>query len=360
MKQRLLSLDFFRGLTIAAMIVVNDPGSWSHVFSPLLHAEWHGATPTDLVFPFFLFIVGVSIVLALSKFKVSGSPNYFKIIKRTFILFGIGVLLSLFPNFNFDSVRIAGVLQRIALVYFFCSLIYLQSKNHHQILIGIFCLIIYWFFMTFIPFGDSTAGTLEPGNNFAAWVDRFITPGKMYRETWDPEGFFSTIPAISTGVSGMFCGHLILNKNKSLKDKVIAIYFVGSLCLCLGMLWDYSFPINKHIWTSSYVLFSSGLAMLCLASCIWLIDHKKNLSYTHFGIVFGSNAILAYILHSVLWHAFQIPIINGSGIQKVWMDFGISTQLDPKLFSLIWALFYTFVIYLIVHQLYKRKIFIKI
>ena len=255
MSQRLISLDFFRGFTIAAMIVVNDPGSWSYVYAPLRHAEWHGATPTDLVFPFFLFIVGVSIVLSLSKLKKPNTPVYLKIIKRTFILFGIGILLALFPEFDFENLRIAGVLQRIALVYFFCSFIFLNSSKSVQMWIGVFCLMVYWVFMKHVPFGDSIVGILEPGNNFAAWVDRFITPGRMYRETWDPEGFFSTIPAIATGISGMFCGHLILNKSKSLKDKIIKIYLVGSLCTGLGLLWDYSFPINKHSWPSSKEFF---------------------------------------------------------------------------------------------------------
>ena len=316
MSQRLISLDFFRGFTIAAMIVVNDPGSWSYVFPPLRHANWHGVTPTDLVFPFFLFIVGVSIVLSLSKVKKTTSSLSFKIIKRTFILFGIGIFLALFPNFDFENVRIAGVLQRIALVYFFCSFIYLNSNKSQQIWIGAFCLIIYWAMMKHVPFGDSIVGVLEPGNNFAAWIDQFITPGRMYQKTWDPEGFFSTIPAIATGISGMFCGHLVLNKSKSLKEKIIAMYLVGSICLCLGMVWDFSFPMNKHIWTSSYVLFSSGLAMLFLASCMWIIDHRKTISFTRFGMVFGSNAIFAYILHSMLGRVFRIPVIKrGNGIQ---------------------------------------------
>ena len=360
MSQRLISLDFFRGFTIAAMIVVNDPGSWSYVFPPLRHANWHGVTPTDLVFPFFLFIVGVSIVLSLSKVKKTTSSLYFKIIKRTFILFGIGIFLALFPNFDFENVRIAGVLQRIALVYFFCSFIYLNSNKSQQIWIGAFCLIIYWAMMKHVPFGDSIVGVLEPGNNFAAWIDHFTTPGRMYQKTWDPEGFFSTIPAIATGISGMFCGHLVLNKSKSLKEKIIAMYLVGSICLCLGMVWDFSFPMNKHIWTSSYVLFSSGLAMLFLASCMWIIDYRKTISFTRFGMVFGSNAIFTYILHSMLGRVFRIPVLNGDGIQQVWMNFGISTNLDPQIFSLLWALFYTFVIYLIVNEMYKRKIFIKI
>ena len=360
MSQRLISLDFFRGLTIAAMIVVNDPGSLTYIFDPLRHAQWNGATPTDLVFPFFLFIVGVSIVLSLSKIKKSNISTYSKILKRTLILFGIGIFLAVFPGFDFSNVRIAGVLQRIALVYFFCSFIYLNSNKFQQIWIGIFCLTIYWCFMKHVPFGNSMAGVLEPGDNFAAWIDRFITPGRLYQETWDPEGFFSTIPSIATGISGMFCGHLILNKSKYLKAKIIEMFLIGSICLSLGMVWDFSFPINKQIWTSSYVLFSSGLAMIFLASCMWIIDHKKNHSYTKFGTVFGSNAIFAYVLHSMLGGLFRIPIINGSSIQKKWMEFGLSTNLDPQIFSLIWALFYTSIIYFIVNEMYKRKIFIKI
>ena len=307
MNSKLISLDFFRGFTIAAMIVVNDPGSWKYVFAPLRHAQWHGVTPTDLVFPFFLFIVGISISMSLSKIEKSDFSTYLKISKRTLILFGIGIFLALFPNFDFNNVRIAGVLQRIALVYFLCSIIYLNTKASHQIWIGAILLIIYWFFMTKIPFENTAAGVLEPGNNFAAWIDRFITPGRLYQKTWDPEGFFSTIPAISTGITGMFCGHVILNKSKDLKDKIILIFVAGFSAICLGMLWDFSFPMNKHIWTSSYVLFSSGLAMLFLASCIWIIDLKKKTKPFHFGIVFGSNAIFAYVLHSMLGRLFQIP-----------------------------------------------------
>ncbi|KRO90201.1 MAG: hypothetical protein ABR90_04290 [Cryomorphaceae bacterium BACL29 MAG-121220-bin8] len=348
MNSRLISLDFFRGLTIASMIVVNDPGSWAHVYPPLRHATWHGVTPTDLVFPFFLFIVGVSIVLALSKAKNSKSSIYFKIIKRTIIIFSIGLFLALFPNFDFENLRVAGVLQRIALVYLFCSVIYLNSSFLVQIWIGVILLILYWFFMTKVPFGDSLAGTLDPGNNFAAWLDQFITPGRMYQKTWDPEGFFSTIPAIATGITGMFCGHVILNKSKDLKDKIILIFVAGFSTICLGMLWDFSFSMNKHIWTSSYVLFSSGLAMLFLACCIWIIDLKKKTKPFHFGIVFGSNAIFAYVLHSMLGRLFHLPIIGGKGIQQSWMDFGIWTGIDPQLFSFSWALFYTLFIYIII------------
>ena len=174
MNSRLISLDFFRGLTIAAMIVVNDPGSWSYVYPPLRHADWHGVTPTDLVFPFFLFIVGVSIVLALSKRNKTDMSIYFKIMKRTIIIFSIGLFLALFPNFDFENLRIAGVLQRIALVYLFCSVIYLNSSFLVQVWIGVVLLLLYWVFMTKIPFDNVLAGTLSQLAYLECFVDIFF------------------------------------------------------------------------------------------------------------------------------------------------------------------------------------------
>ena len=357
--KRLLSLDFFRGLTIAAMIIVNDPGSWSHVYAPLRHAEWNGATPTDLVFPFFLFIVGVSISLSLSKRK--GSSNlYLKIFKRSIIIFLLGIFLALFPKFDFENLRVVGVLQRIAIVYFICALIFLNTSFKSQLKIGVGLLLFYWVTMMFVPFNGNIAGTLDPGNNLAAWIDSFIVPGRMYQGSWDPEGFYSTIPAIASGISGMLCGKIILNKANSLKDKIISLFFWGSIILIIGYFWDYIFPINKHIWTSSYVLYSSGLAMIILAISTWLIDEKNYTSNIKIGLVFGSNAITAYVLHGIVWRLFQIPVINGLGFQKFWMDTGIGLGLPPNFVSLDWAIFYTFVIYLLIYQLYKRKIFIKV
>ena len=357
--KRLLSLDFFRGLTIAGMIIVNDPGSWSHVYAPLRHAEWHGATPTDLVFPFFLFIVGVSISLSLSKRK--GSSNlYVKIFKRSAIIFLLGIFLALFPKFDFENLRIVGVLQRIALVYLVCAILYLNTSHSTQLKTGIGLLVIYWITMAFIPFNGNLAGTLDPGNNFAAWIDSFILPGRLYQETWDPEGFYSTLPAIATGISGMLSGKIILDNSNSLKDKIIKLFYWGAIVLIIGSFWDYIFPINKHIWTSSYVLYSSGLAMIVLAMSMWIIDEKKYTNNIKFGLVFGSNAITAYVLHGIVWRLFQFPVINGVGFQKFWMDTGTSIGLPAKFVSFDWAIFYTLVIYFIVYQLYKRKIFIKV
>ena len=357
--KRLQSLDFFRGITIASMIIVNDPGSWSHVYAPLLHAEWNGATPTDLVFPFFLFIVGASISLSLSK-KKDSSNIYIKIIKRTILIFLLGIFLSLFPKFDFENLRIVGVLQRIAIVYLVCAIMYLKTSHSTQLKAGIGILITYWITMAFIPFNGNLAGTLDPGNNFAAWIDSFIVPGRLYQETWDPEGFYSTLPAIVTGISGMLSGRIILDQSNSLKDKIIKLFNWGAIILVIGSFWDYIFPINKHIWTSSYVLYSSGLAMIVLAISIWIIDEKKYTKNIKFGLVFGTNAITAYVLHGIVWRLFQFPIINGLGFQKFWMDTGTSIGLPAKFVSLDWAIFYTLVIYLLIYQLYKRKVFIKV
>ena len=210
--------------------------------------------------------------------------------------------------------------------------------------------------MMFVPFDGNPAGTLEPGKNFAAWVDSFIVPGRMYQETWDPEGLFSTLPAIASGISGMLCGKIIREDS----EKITKLFFWGTILLVVGHFWDYVFPINKHIWTSSYVLYSSGLAMIILASSMWIIDVKKYTSNIKFGLVFGSNAIVAYVLHGIVWRIFQFPVINGVGFQKFWMDTGIGLGLPAKFVSFDWAIFYTLIIYMIVYQLYKRKIFIKI
>lgn len=360
---RLRSLDFFRGMTIALMIIVNTPGDWGHVYPPFLHAQWHGVTPTDLVFPFFLFIVGVSIALAYASKKQSGSissKTFLKIVKRTVIIFMLGIFLALFPKFNFADLRIVGVLQRIALVFLFCSVLYLKASWRTQLYVGIACLVGYYVCMCFVPYGSSAAGTLVPGDNFAAWIDRFITPGRMYRETWDPEGLFSTIPALGNGIIGMLVGQLLLNKKKSNHVKIIWIFTLGLGCFITGYMWDYVFPANKHIWTSSYVLWSSGLAAMFLAASMWIIDEKGYQKWTKLGVVFGMNAITAYVLHGVLFRLFNIPLINDEGIRSIWMSGLSDIGIAPQLVSLMWAVAYMLFIYVFVLTLYKRKIFIKV
>ena len=355
--KRLLSLDFFRGITIAAMILVNTPGSWIHVYSPLRHAVWHGITPTDLIFPFFLFIVGVSISISFrKKIIISKTVIFKKILRRTFVIFMLGIFLSLFPDFIFSDLRVVGVLQRIAIVYLACSIVFIYFNTIGQLIIGGLILISYWILMMYVPFNGNPAGTIEPGKNFAAWIDSFIVPGRLYEVTWDPEGLFSTISAIATGISGIISGKII----KLYTKKIQILLSIGLIMIIVSLFWNKILPINKHIWTSSYVLFTSGLAMIILSFAIWIIDLKKYTSYIKFSLVFGSNAITAYVLHGILWKFFQLKISGDLSLQELWMLNGIEFGLSPKLVSLGWAIFYTLVIYFIIYQLYKRKIYIKV
>ena len=207
--QRLLSLDVLRGITIVGMIVVNTPGSWGNVYAPLLHAEWNGLTPTDLVFPFFLFMVGISITLALGKRKEVDVPQQglvIKIVKRTLIIYALGLFLTLFPKFDFANLRYVGVLPRIAIVYLVCSLLFLRLSWRSIAGLSALILVGYWLAMALIPVPGVGAANLEPGTNLAAWLDELLVPGRMYRGTWDPEGFLSTFPAIATGFTGVLTG----------------------------------------------------------------------------------------------------------------------------------------------------------
>ncbi len=357
---RLLSLDAFRGYTIAAMIIVNDPGSWSHVYAPLLHAKWNGATPTDLVFPFFLFIVGVSIALAFSKRLEKGSTGtdlMKKSIIRSIKIFALGIFLALFPEFNFMDIRIPGVLQRIAIVYLICSFIYLKLDTKKQIYLGVILLVGYWLMMTLIPVPEVGPANLEPGTNLAAWLDSVLIPGRMWQGTWDPEGLLSTIPAIGTGITGMLIGKLILS-DKSLDHKIIWMFFLGFLVYLLGIAWGWIFPINKNLWTSSYVLYSSGLGAMALAAFIWFIDVLGNEKSARFGIIYGSNAITIYVLAGMLPSLTNLG--GDSSLNSMFFNGLVNAGLAPKFVSLLWALLYCMVCFIPAYILYKKKIFIKV
>ncbi|HHP7240825.1 MAG TPA: acyltransferase family protein [Cyclobacteriaceae bacterium] len=354
--KRLISLDAFRGLTIAGMIIVNNPGSWSHLYPPLAHAEWHGITPTDFVFPFFLYIVGVSIVLAYTKRKAANVTQrelVIKIIKRSLIIFALGIFLNLFPHFNFLELRIPGVLQRISLVFLACSLIFINHQWKTQVVIGAVLLIGYWLIMSFVPVPGEGKTMLEPGKNIAAWLDGLIIPGKMWQGTWDPEGLLSTLPAIATGITGMLIGKIVINKELALAKKAMWIFFAGFCALVTGELWGYTFPINKNIWTSSFVLYTSGLASLLLASFIVVIDILGKTNWSKFGIIYGANAITVYVLSGIL------PTFT-NGIKGFFFDQLVDVGMAPKFTSLIWAILYCFLCFIPAYVLYKKKIFIKV
>ena len=295
-KGRLASLDAFRGLTIALMIVVNSPGDAVNVFEPLRHADWSGWTFADTVFPSFLFIVGVSLVYSFAK-QQEGSI-VLRILRRTIILFTLGLFVNTFPTFELSTIRIPGVLQRIALCYFFASLIVLRAGLRGRILWLVGLLASYWLMMRFIPVPGVGTGVLEPGQNFAAWVDSHLLNGYMwsyYDGAWDPEGIVSTIPAIATTLFGVLTGQW-LRSSASDRRKVAGMVCAGLVLLVAGTMLDRWLPINKSIWTSTFSIFMAGLALVCLAFFYWSIDMAGYPRWPKPLIVLGLNPISIYVL----------------------------------------------------------------
>src|SRR6476660_9314578 len=296
---RLVSLDVFRGLTIAGMVLVNNPGTWSSIYWPLQHAQWHGWTPTDLVFPFFLFIVGVSITLAFARRVEEGSVKrdlYLKVIKRTAIIFALGLFLNGFPYFQLTTIRIAGVLQRIAICYLIASLIFLTTKIRTQLLIALALLVVYWLLMTRLAAPGYAPGDLSKEGSLASFIDRVILGQHIWRQgrVYDPEGLLSTIPAVSTTLFGVLTGHW-LRSERTRWDKVVGMFAVGAICVFLGWTWNPFFPINKALWTSSYVLFTGGLALQLLALFYWTIDIQNYRRWAWPFEEFGVNALALFV-----------------------------------------------------------------
>jgi predicted acyltransferase len=359
---RLIALDAFRGFTIAAMIMVNYPGSWNHVFPPLLHIDWHGITPTDLIYPFFIFIVGISIVLAYNKRLEAGLPKndmYRKIVIRSIKIFAVGLFLNLYPLFNFETLRVAGVLQRIAIVFMVCAFLYLNSGWKTQAWLAAGILVFYWLSMVLIPTPGVGRPMLEPGVNLAAWIDQQILPGRMWQGTWDPEGLYSTLPAIVTGITGMLTGKLIVS-GKSRELVLIWLFSLGFISTIAGEVWGWTFPINKNIWTSSYVLYTSGLAAMTLATAMFFIDMLGYRQGTKFGIIYGANAITAYVLAGVLSFFFYRLPFWGQSLNRHFVGGLSEAGLEPKIASLMYALMYVFIVFIPVYVLYRKKIFIKL
>jgi len=359
--KRLVSLDALRGFTIAGMIMVNVPGSWSHIYPLLRHAEFNGLTLADLVFPFFLFIVGASIVLALGKRIENGvakSKMIKKVIYRTMIIFLLGVILNwLSDNFTLP-LRLAGVLQRIALCYLVGSLLYIYASKVKMIVVGTILLVSYWLLIVFIPVPGEGGIVFTREMNWAAWVDGQWLPGKMYFGTWDPEGILSTFPAIVNTLLGIFATILITKSDDHLK-KVKGLLIFGSALLMAGLLLSTSFPINKNVWSSSFVLVTSGLASILWSILIYLVDIKSHKKLAMPGVIFGSNAITAYVLHYLFHYPFEAIKFGGISIQQHFMTF-FSGFISDNLASFFWAIFYTFFCFLPVWWMYHKKVFLKI
>ena len=360
-KDRILSVDIFRGATILLMVLVNTPGTWSNVYGPFLHADWHGYTPTDLVFPFFLFIVGTSIAFSY-KNRTVDVKAYRKIGIRALKLIGLGLFLGAFvihfPFFkDFGDIRFPGVLQRIGVVFFFAALLFINLSWKNLIWVTALLLIGYWLLMTFVPV-DGVASTLERApNNLANWIDVKVFGSHSYKADYDPEGLLSTIPSIASSLLGVFTG-LILTSTQ--KKKATILMGIGGSFLIIGHIWDLVFPINKALWTSSFVLVTAGWANLILALIYYLTDVKK----IEFGSIFryaGANAIVIYFLSSFISKVMgQIQVgetsLHGWLFQKVYVHEFLALETSSLLYGLSVVLFYSFVGYF----LYQKKIFIKV
>lgn len=364
---RLYSLDVFRGITVAAMILVNNPGSWDSVYPPLLHAHWHGCTPTDLIFPFFLFIVGVSIHFAYQPKLSEGltKKNLLKIIRRVLIIFLLGMMLALVPKFNFSTVRIPGVLQRISVVFLFCSLIYFKTNWLAQIRLALVLLVGYFVLMTMVPVPEIGAANLEPETNLGAWLDRILLNGHLWAQskTWDPEGVLSTVPAIATGIIGMLIGQLFSNISEPV-EKVTWLFFVGAVLIVCGLGWGLVFPINKALWTSSYVLYTAGIAMQFLAACYWLIDVQGIKKWSTPFVYYGTNAIFVFVASGLLAKILlRIKVGEGENAISLWSVIYqnvYASWLSPKNASLGFAVTLILFFLVILWQMFKRKIFVKV
>ena len=380
----MVSLDVFRGATIAAMILVNDPGSWGHIYPPLEHAEWNGWTPTDLIFPFFLFIVGVSMTLSFASRIARGVTRaslMIHVIRRCALIFALGLFLNGFPEFDLSSIRIMGVLQRIAICYLAAGLLYLMTFQREPAAggpvraranlrltaaVAVALLLGYWAVMTFVPVPGYGPGHLGKEDNLGAYVDRTLMGGHLWSEsvTWDPEGFLSTFPAIASLLIGILAGEW-LRSNRRAGRKALGLAVAGLLLLFVGRLLHPLFPINKNLWTSTFVLFTSGFAMLALATCYWIVDVRAWRGWMAPFLVFGMNAILAYALAALVSEVstdFEFLQFHGHDTTlHGWLyDRFFVPHLSPVNASLAFAIFFVCVIYLLLWPFYNRRIFLRI
>ena len=366
--QRYLALDVLRGITIAAMITVNNPGTWTSIYAPLEHSKWHGCTPTDLVFPFFLFVVGVSMFFSFSKYNNAlNRESLIRIGRRTLLIFAIGLFLNSFPQWSTDysKLRILGVLQRIAIAYGIGSILVLAFKQRFLPWIGATILLLYWAILYY--FGGADPYSLE-GNAAIPFDKAILGELHMYKGfglPFDPEGLLSTIPTIVTVIIGYLAGGLIKETPKQKVPRSLFIYGYG--LVALGYAWSLLLPLNKPLWTSSYVLYCAGWAMVLLGFLILVTDLKGYTKWTSFFVVFGMNPLFIFALSGLyaktLLRLVKITEPDGTvanGYNWMYQHLFAPLTADPKISSLMFALAHVAMLWAIGYVLYKKKIFIKV
>jgi predicted acyltransferase len=370
---RLVSLDAFRGLTIAGMILVNNPGTWSAVYWPLRHADWHGWTPTDLIFPFFLFAVGVSAVLALAPRLERDEPRrrlLLRIVGRSAVLFALGLFLAGFPTFDLSTIRIPGVLQRIAACYLAAASLLLAVWRRHAAAaaaaVMAALLLVYWALMTLVPVPGFGPGDLGKEGSLAAHLDRAVLGPHLWRvaKVYDPEGILGTLPAIGTTLAGLLTG-LWVRGARTMSAKATGMAVVGLGAVLLGLAWGRWFPINKALWTSSYAVFTAGAALLVLAACIWLVEVRRWRRWATPFVVFGTNAIAAFVLSTFTARLLILVTVAGSDGAPVSLHRWLYANLfapwaAPANASLLFATAYLLFWLALMGALYRRRIFIRV
>lgn len=361
---RVMSIDVFRGLTMAAMVIVNNPGDWGNVYPPLLHAAWHGWTPTDLIFPFFLFIVGVSITLSRKSASTAA------IARRGALIIALGLFVAGYPHFDIDRWRVPGVLQRIGLCYIAAALFYRATLGDRRrqatlLLSAAAALSVgYWVLLMLVPPPGGVAADLSPEGNLGAHFDRAVLGGHLWKPRWDPEGLLSTIPAIATTLLGAAAG-LCLSAGVTPERKVRILAIAGMAGIGVGQAWHLVFPINKPLWTSSYVVFTAGAAALLLALLFWVIDVKAWRGWTKPFVILGTNAITLFVGSALLVKTLaRITVTSEDGTALAVSRYAYLHYFVPlasaKNASLLYALANLLLLFAILAWMYRRRIFLRV
>jgi predicted acyltransferase len=352
---RVPSLDVFRGLTMAAMVVVNNPGDWEHVYAPLLHAAWDGWTPTDLIFPFFLFIVGATMTWSRSY------ASWPRLLRRTMLLIGLGLLLGAFPFFRIETIRIPGVLQRIGLCYFAAGVVLRHWSSPKSLgAIAVALTFGYWALLMWLP---PSAGDLSPEGNLGARLDRALVGGRhLWRGSWDPESLLGTLPASATTLLGAMTGALSRSAG-SPRRLLTTLLLAGGVEIAIGLAWSLAFPINKNLWSSSYVFFTAGWATIIFAGCWGLIDawpSRLSRAAAWPFVILGRNAILLYVLSTVMARLLEVVSVGGTPaktrVYEAWFaPFGTAMQS-----SLLFAIANLAVLFAVLYECDRRRIFLRL